>query len=145
MLFGLSEHSRGGFTLLELLIAVAVIGMTAAIAAPRIGAVATRLSLQAAGRQVEDFARRAQAEAANRDQPVRLNYSAAQTVYVADGNAVARSMPADVSLSVSGRGAGALHVFPGGYITPHRVELRNAAGAVAVSFTGTGVHFSEGG
>lgn len=139
---------RSAFTLIELMLVAVLLGVIAAIAAPRIGAILPRVSLQAAARQVADDVRAAQAYAVDRGRVVYLEYDLDEgAVRLCAADAASRPpaldpLPQDVSIAGVGSstsGTVQVAVFPSGYVTPHQVELTSGeAGRMTVGFSGLG-------
>ena len=139
---------RSAFTLIELVLVAALLGLIAAIAAPRIGAMLPRVSLQTAARQIADDVRTAQAYAADRGRTVYLEYDldeSAVRLGAVDAKSVPPALdplPQEVSIAaVDSFASGTVQVavFPSGYVTPHKVELTSGeAGRMTVNFSGLG-------
>ena len=143
------RSSRSAFTLIELMLVAVLLGVMAAIAAPRIGAMLPRVSLQGAARQIADDVRAAQAYAVNRGRVVYLEYDLSEgsaRLIVADAESLPPlldPLPQDVSIARVGAitsGTAQVGVFPTGYVTPHQVELvSEGGGQMTVDFSGLGV------
>ena len=137
---------RSAFTLIELMLVAVLLGVIAAIAAPRIGAMLPRVSLQAAARQIADDVRTAQAYAADRGRVVYLEYDLDEgAVRLAAADAASTPplldpLPQEASIASVGSstsGTVQVAVFPSGYVTPHEVELASGeAGRMTVDFSG---------
>ncbi len=145
----MTRSARCGFTLIELMMVVIVLGVIAAIAAPRVAAIMPRVGLQAAARQVVDDVRAAQAYAIDRGCRVTVVYEVDEgTVGIEAVDEAAPPptldpLPGGVSIArVASTRSGTVRVavFPSGYVAPHRVELQGAgAGRMTVEFSGLGV------
>ena len=153
------SHERG-FTLIELLVVAAILGLAAAIAAPRIGAFAPRVHLRTSARQVIDVVRLAQVTSANSGQAVYVEYDltagalrVARSEPSAGEGPSAEYLPEGVAIHavrLEGRAEvtnGSVHVvvLPGGWPWPHEVELRMTTGArLTVHFRGLRAFVGEG-
>ncbi len=145
----MTRSPRSGFTLIELMMVVIVLGIIAAIAAPRVAAVMPRVGLQGGARQIADDVRAAQVYAVDLGRTVTLVYDLGEgTVSIAPIGGVAPApafdpLPDGVSIAqVASTVSGTVRVavWPSGYVAPHTVELEGAgAGRMTVEFTGLGV------
>jgi prepilin-type N-terminal cleavage/methylation domain-containing protein len=135
-------RAKSAFTLIELMLVAAVLGIVAAIAAPRVSVLMPRVGLQAAARQVADDVRAAQGWAVDRDRRVGLVYDLDEgTVSIEGAGAPALdALPRGVAIAqVAGATSGAVRivVFPSGYVAAHRVELESGGGGrMEVEFSG---------
>jgi len=154
------RRRSSGFTLMELLLVAAILGLAAAIAAPRVAAFAPRVHLGISARQVIDVVRLAQVTAANSGQRAYVAYDltseAARVLgsependesrlseYLSEGVCISAVRPSGQAEVTSG--SARIVVFPGGYPWPHEVELRTAAGShVTIRFRGLTASIDEG-
>ncbi len=144
-----TRSPRSGFTLIELMMVVIVLGIIAAIAAPRVAAVMPRVGLQGAARQVADDVRAAQSYAIDLGRTVSVVYDLDEgTVSIAPVEGAPAPpafdpLPDDVTIAqVASTVSGTVRVavWPSGYVAPHTVELEGAgAGRMTVEFSGLGV------
>lgn len=127
---------RAGFTILELLIVVALVGALMAIVLPRTGDARTRFALQQAAVQLQSDLVRARVEAVRRNSPLSLTKTGA-AAYTIDSIGT-RSLPDGVTFSSSTTGA---YVFPAfgpsssGAAT-YNLQLRGFSKVVKVSASG---------
>ncbi len=127
---------------------VIVLGVIAAIAAPRVAAIMPRVGLQGAARQIADDVRAAQAYAVDRGCRVTLVYDLNEGTVGIDPVDDTPPPPIDplpdgvsiVQVASTASGTVRVAVFPSGYVAPHRVELEGAgAGRMVIDFSGLGV------
>lgn len=145
----MTRSRRSGFTLIELMLVVVLLGVVAAIAAPRVAALIPRVGLQCAARQIADDVRAAQAYAVDRCRTVTLVYGlggGTVSIEATDPGAPPPALdplPEGVSIAqVASATSGTVRVavFPSGYVAPHRVQLEGAgAGRMVIDFSGLGV------
>lgn len=78
-----SDKRRGGFTLLELLVSLMIIGIIVATVLPRVGRSMAQTRVQRAGQVISADVRRAFSLAAQRRAPVRISIdTAGKTLYI---------------------------------------------------------------
>jgi len=149
-----------GFTLIELLVVAAILGLAAAIAAPRIGALGPRVDLGTSARQVIDVVRLAQVTSANSGRAVYVDYDLTAGALRVVGSEPfpgegppAEYLPEGVSIYAVRpeggpevtNGSVRVVVFPGGYPWPHEVELRTSTGSrLTVHVRGLETSIGEG-
>lgn len=87
----LDPVSRSGFTLIELMVTCAIIGIATSIALPKIGAVRDQLTLDAAAQELMHQLELARSEAIKRNQPLSLHRLSGTTYQV--GTLAPRALP----------------------------------------------------
>ncbi|MFO8006997.1 MAG: prepilin-type N-terminal cleavage/methylation domain-containing protein [Candidatus Brocadiia bacterium] len=142
-----TRDNRAGFTLIELLLVSALLGVAAAVVAPRVGALLPVMRLRDAGRQVADTLRTARARAADAGRAVAVEYDLTEgTVRVLSASEQPEEerppdpLPVDVSIvavylpetSPLTSGTARVSVLPSGYVSPHSVELGDGRRRVVV-------------
>ncbi len=142
-----TRDNRAGFTLIELLLVSALLGVAAAVVAPRIGALLPTMRLRGAGRQVADLLRTARSRAADAGRPVQVEYDLSwATVRIVptseqqDDARPPEPLPKAVSIvavrlpegPLMTGGAVLVSVLPSGYVSPHSVELSDGRRRVVV-------------
>lgn len=104
-------RARRGFTLFEMLIVIALIGITASLAGPSFVGFAARANLRGAGSEAFSDLQFARAEAVQRNTPVKVTFNANGYVVARNSdNLVIRTVTLGNGNSVSS-GAGAVVVF----------------------------------
>jgi prepilin-type N-terminal cleavage/methylation domain-containing protein len=127
-----------GFTLIEVVIVVAIIAISFGLAEPRIGAGLGRLDLNNAAKTVQTFIKmaRLQAERADQQQYVLLDRVRRSISLVNPDLKVIRSgeLPGSVDILIDGGAqTTALYVSPSGIIRGNPVHLRGRTGEIEVS------------
>lgn len=123
--------SQAGFTLLELLVVLAIVAFVSAIAMPSFQRMAPRVEARAVAQTLAADLRRLRSEALLRGQETRLIVDAAAHRYVAEPAPGVRSLPAGIELAyvspLSGKTSRAddqLRFRPDGSSTGGRLDLR---------------------
>jgi general secretion pathway protein H len=133
-----SASARAGFTLLELLVVLAIMGLMMVIAAPRIAGVLPGAELDSGTRQLASGLREARSKAVslNRQVPFILSGSA-NSYSIGTGRTASKAgtLPDNIAITlwtgtteVTGANQGAIRFFPDGSSTGGRIELAGKAG-----------------
>lgn len=142
-----TSPDRRGFTLVELVLVMLIIGVIAAIAAPRFAQASARQQLAAAAKRVESDLEKArhQARASSNWVTVRFNTAANSYQYapqVGDNTYTVQlnESPYDVALDAAEFGSGSDVSFNGfGFPTnAGKVALKSGAGTVIVTLDASG-------
>jgi prepilin-type N-terminal cleavage/methylation domain-containing protein len=127
-----------GFTLIEVIVVMAIIAITLGMAGPRIGAGFGRLELNESAQQIRNFVRiaRLQAERTDREQYVVLNKTNRSISLVDSDLQVLREehLPSSVEIVLSDDASvEALYVAPSGITRGAPFHLRGRTGETEVS------------
>ena len=127
-------RSRGGFTLLELLVVLAVLALMAVIALPRVGAGLPGAELESGARRITAGLNEARALAVARNRTVRFTLNGTDKRYAVSGGA-GGPLPDKLGIilvtgteDVEGAAQGSIRFFPDGSSTGGRIELSGRAG-----------------
>jgi general secretion pathway protein H len=134
-----------GFTLIEMLVTLAIAGLIAGIAFPRVQNSMTAMEFRMGAGQVAEALRSARAEAIRTGEPVALALEGRQLVI---GDSAPVALPASVSVA-AGQDA-AVTFYPDGTAEPalYRITSRGAGGAVRerrITVFGSTGHIAESG
>lgn len=136
----LRHTAERGFTLVEVLVVLAVIAMAAVVAWPRAHGARQRLALEAAAIDLASEMKSARATAIRTNSEQTLAIDTAARHYIRDGWTAARLLPGqfDVALDTirseqTGPAAGRIRFYPDGSATGGRVILGSGSRRVIVA------------
>lgn len=135
----MSGTAKRGFTLLELLVVLAVIGLLAALAAPRLAGVLPGAALDAGVRDLQAGLRESRSLAFSRNREVRFILDGGTNSYRIDVGNGGGELPKDISITlvtgikeVEAMDRGAIRFFPDGSSTGGWIELSGRGGERAI-------------
>jgi prepilin-type N-terminal cleavage/methylation domain-containing protein len=134
----LNVNGRRGFSLIEVVIVLAIIGISLSLAGPRIGAGLGRIELNQAAQTVRTYIKlaRLQARRSDREQYLVLNRKKRSVALVGPDMQVAReeALPSSVEFILQPEAqATALHVAPSGILRGAPIRLKGRTGEIEVS------------
>jgi len=121
-----------GFTLLEILVVMAIAALALALTLPNLGRGVSTLEIKSAARELASGLRYARAQAIARKQEIRLLLDTQQRRYRIDQQSRVYQLPAALQIKllvgqaeVTGEGIGGITFFPDGTSTGGRITLAN--------------------
>ena len=138
------QSRDGGFTLIEMLVTLAVAGLIAGLAFPRVQNTMSAMEFRRGAAQVTEGLRTARAEAIRTGAPVTLAFEG-RALVVGGGEPVA--LPASVSVTAGQDGA--VTFYPDGTAEPALYRIRSRSGGAVrerrVTVFGSTGHVAESG
>lgn len=142
------KTARFGFTLLEMLVVLAIIGVLLALALPHYAQLSPRLRMLAASRQLLIDLRRARVEASTGQRTVAVSFYPARQAYVIDNLEDRLDVAFDVAsngVQASSDSVPVFYFYTDGSATPGRIALADSGFGVNVHVDGlTGQMSADG-
>ena len=124
-----------GFTLLELLVVLAIVALMTAIAAPRFAAALPGAELDSGARKLAAGLREARSMAVSTNRAVPFTLRGGANLYTIGRGGESRQLPGKLAITlvtgsreISGANQGSIRFFPDGSSTGGRIELKGAGG-----------------
>ncbi len=124
-----------GFTLLELLVVLAVVALMTAIAAPRFAAALPGAELDSGARKLAAGLREARSMAVSTNRAVPFTLRGGANLYTIGRGGESRQLPGKLAITlvtgsreITGANQGSIRFFPDGSSTGGRIELKGAGG-----------------
>lgn len=124
-----------GFTLLELLVVLAIVALMTAIAAPRFAAALPGAELDSGARKLAAGLREARSLAVSTNRAVPFTLRGDANLYTIGRGGESRQLPGKLAITlvtgrreISGANQGSIRFFPDGSSTGGRIELKGAGG-----------------
>ncbi len=124
-----------GFTLLELLVVLAIVALMTAIAAPRFAAALPGAELDSGARKLAAGLREARSLAVSTNRAVPFTLRGGANLYTIGRGGESRQLPGKLAITlvtgsreISGANQGSIRFFPDGSSTGGRIELKGAGG-----------------
>lgn len=124
-----------GFTLLELLVVLAIVALMTAIAAPRFAAALPGAELDSGARKLAAGLREARSLAVSTNRAVPFTLRGGANLYTIGRGGESRQLPGKLAITlvtgrreISGANQGSIRFFPDGSSTGGRIELNGAGG-----------------
>ena len=126
---------KDGFTLLELLVVLAIIALMVVIAAPRFAGSLPGAELESGARKLAAGLREARSLAVSRNRGIPFTLSGGANRYAVGSNGKTRQLPGKLAITlvtatteITGAKQGSIRFFPDGSSTGGRIELTGAGG-----------------
>ncbi|MCH8917439.1 MAG: GspH/FimT family pseudopilin [Proteobacteria bacterium] len=124
-----------GFTLLELLVVLAIVALMTAIAAPRFAAALPGAELDSGARKLAAGLREARSMAVSTNRAVPFTLRGGANLYTIGRGGESRQLPGKLAITlvtgsreIIGANQGSIRFFPDGSSTGGRIELKGAGG-----------------
>jgi len=124
-------HARQGFSLIEILVVLAILGLSVALTLPRLDNVIENAQVRTAVREMAAGLRYSRSNAITRQQEMTLSLDVEASAYLVDSRRKQMKLPADTIITLTtarseqqSDTSGTIRFFPDGSSTGGRIDLQ---------------------